>query len=51
MSKDINYHIPVMVQEVIEGLQINPGKRYIDATIGGGGHGVEIVRRGGLYWG
>ncbi|MEK7588129.1 MAG: 16S rRNA (cytosine(1402)-N(4))-methyltransferase RsmH [Patescibacteria group bacterium] len=51
MSKDINYHIPVMVQEVIEGLQINPGKRYIDATIGGGGHGVEIVRRGGLLLG
>ena len=42
---------PVMVQEVIEGLQINPGKRYIDATIGGGGHGVEIVRRGGLLLG
>ena len=47
MSKDISYHIPVMVQEIIEGLQIKPGKRYIDATIGGGGHGWEIVRRGG----
>lgn len=45
------YHIPVMVHEVLEGLNIKPGKRYIDATIGGGGHGVEIVRRGGLLLG
>lgn len=45
------YHIPVMVHEVLERLNIKPGKRYIDATIGGGGHGVEIVRRGGLLLG
>lgn len=40
-----------MVHEVLEGLNIKPGKRYIDATIGGGGHGIEIVRRGGLLLG
>ncbi len=41
------YHTPIMVKEVIEGLQVAPGKRFIDATYGGGGHASEIVRRGG----
>jgi len=36
-----------MVEEVLEGLQVAPGKRFIDATYGGGGHASEIVRRGG----
>ena len=36
-----------MVLEVIEWLQVGPGKRYIDATAGGGGHTEEIVRRRG----
>lgn len=45
------FHTPVMLPEVIEGLRIEPGKKYIDATVGGGGHGVEIVRRGGMLLG
>lgn len=48
MSK---YHTPVLLQETIEGLRVRPGKRYIDATVGGGGHGIEIVRRGGALLG
>ncbi len=36
-----------MVEEVLAGLAVAQGKRYIDATIGGGGHGWEIVKRGG----
>ena len=35
----------------MEALNVTSGKRYIDATIGGGGHGIEIVRRGGLLLG
>lgn len=42
-----NYHTPVLMEEAIEGLQVAPGKRFIDATVGGGGHAFEIVRRGG----
>jgi len=34
-----------------DALKIEPGKKYIDATVGGGGHGIEIVRRGGLLFG
>jgi 16S rRNA (cytosine1402-N4)-methyltransferase len=41
------YHTPIMVEEVTSGLQVAPGKRFIDATYGGGGHAKEIVRRGG----
>ena len=45
------YHTSVLVEEVIEGLQIKPRERYIDATLGGGGHTWEIVKRGGIVLG
>lgn len=41
------YHEPVMLREVLDGLQIIAGKKYIDATVGGGGHGIEILKLGG----
>jgi 16S rRNA (cytosine1402-N4)-methyltransferase len=40
-------HIPVLLAEVLEGLDVTEGKSYIDATAGGGGHTQEIVNRGG----
>lgn len=39
------YHIPVMLDECLEGLDINPKGTYIDLTYGGGGHSKEIVKR------
>lgn len=39
-------HIPVLVNETIEGLRVRARARYIDATLGDGGHAAEIVRRG-----
>lgn len=41
-------HTPVLLQETIDGLDVGPGKRYIDATYGEGGHTMEILRRGGV---
>jgi len=38
-------HIPVMLNEVLEGLNINPSGIYIDGTVGGGGHSYEIAKR------
>jgi 16S rRNA (cytosine1402-N4)-methyltransferase len=39
------YHVPVLLQEVIAGLQIDPSGSYVDATFGGGGHSKEILRQ------
>jgi len=40
-------HIPVMVEEVVTFLRCEPGCIYIDATLGGGGHAAEILKRTG----
>jgi 16S rRNA (cytosine1402-N4)-methyltransferase len=36
------YHVPVMLQECIEGLAIEENGIYVDVTLGGGGHSKEI---------
>lgn len=46
-----DYHTSVLLQETIDGLKIQKGKRYIDATLGAGGHTREIVARGGAVLG
>ena len=38
-----NYHIPVMLKESIDALQIKPDGIYVDATYGGGGHSKQIL--------
>lgn len=47
------YHVPVMLEECIEGLNIKPDGIYIDLTFGGGGHSKTILQRlsseGSLY--
>lgn len=37
------YHIPALLRECIDGLAINPGGVYVDATFGGGGHSRAIM--------
>ena len=39
------YHIPVLLKETVDGLNIKPDGTYIDLTFGGGGHSKEILSR------
>lgn len=39
-----HYHIPVLLNEVIDGLNIKPSGIYVDCTFGGGGHSREILK-------
>ncbi len=52
MEQDI-YHIPALLRQTIEALNIKPGGRYVDATYGGGGHSrailAELGPEGRLY--
>jgi 16S rRNA (cytosine1402-N4)-methyltransferase len=43
MSEPV-YHVPVLLQEVIDGLSIRPSGVYVDCTFGGGGHSLEILK-------
>ena len=45
MNEELKYHVPVLLQESIDGLAIQPGGVYADMTFGGGGHSREILRR------
>lgn len=50
MTND-NYHESVMTREVIENLHVKNQAKYIDATLGTGGHTLEIAKNGGIVLG
>lgn len=47
----MNYHLPVLIKEVIDQLSIKPNNIYVDATLGHGGHTLEILKNGGIVYG
>jgi 16S rRNA (cytosine1402-N4)-methyltransferase len=52
MEKEIKYHVPVLLQDCMSGLNIHPNGIYVDLTFGGGGHSKEILKhldKGHLY--
>jgi 16S rRNA (cytosine1402-N4)-methyltransferase len=54
ISQPIVDHTPVMVDEVLQTLAVQPGGRYVDSTLGGGGHAnavLEAASPGGLLLG
>lgn len=44
--EEFTYHVPVLLKESIEGMNLQPGGIYVDVTFGGGGHTREILRQG-----
>ncbi len=44
MSEEV-YHVPVLLRESVDGLNIQPNGIYVDVTFGGGGHSREILNR------
>ena len=44
-EKETCYHVPVMLDESVKGLNIQEGGIYVDVTFGGGGHSREILKR------
>lgn len=44
INKPVNYHTPVLLNQVIDGLNIKPSGIYVDCTFGGGGHSKEILK-------
>ncbi len=44
-NNDATYHVPVMLQECLDGLNINPDGVYVDVTFGGGGHSRAIFEK------
>lgn len=45
MTESTIYHIPALLNETIEGLNIVPNGVYVDVTFGGGGHSREILKK------
>jgi len=45
MAEANEYHIPVLLHESIDGMNINPNGIYIDVTFGGGGHSKHILSK------
>lgn len=45
MTNSAEYHIPVMLNECLDGLKIDPDGTYVDVTFGGGGHSRAIFAK------
>lgn len=44
-QEETTYHVPVLLHESVDGMNIIPNGTYVDVTFGGGGHSKEILNR------
>lgn len=47
----MNYHVPVLLEEILSLFNPKPGDIYIDCTVGNGGHSLELISRGAVVYG
>jgi 16S rRNA (cytosine1402-N4)-methyltransferase len=47
----MNYHLPVLLDEVINSLDPQAGQIFLDATLGHGGHTIELLKKGAIVYG
>jgi len=47
----MGFHIPVLLDQILNHLDVQNDRIYIDATLGHGGHTIEILKRGGIVFG
>ena len=45
MKEETTYHVPVLLKESVDAMNISPDGTYVDVTFGGGGHSREILSR------
>jgi len=45
LTMTMSIHKPVLLSEVVEALQAQPGKRYVDCTLGSGGHAAAVLEK------
>lgn len=48
---EVKYHEPVLLKKTLDYLQVGSGEKYIDCTLGDGGHTLGILKKGGLVLG
>ena len=44
-NETTTYHIPIMLNEILEGLDLKPSNIFVDCTLGGAGHSSEIIKQ------
>jgi 16S rRNA (cytosine1402-N4)-methyltransferase len=45
LTLDKIVHTSVLIDEIVDGLDVRPGKRYVDCTLGGGGHAMAVLSK------
>jgi 16S rRNA (cytosine1402-N4)-methyltransferase len=45
LTMSLPVHVPVLADEVVDGLVAAPGKRFVDCTVGLGGHAAAILEK------